>query len=168
MRQRTRSVAFAVEAMVRWPGSIELIMGVGQDPSFGPVAVAGMGGITAELLADTAVGLAPLTRERARRMLGSLRHAPLLSGWRGAEPVDLDAAAAALMAISVAGAEHPEYSELEVNPMLAYPGGAVALDAHGVLASANERERCGRTRLVALDSRIGAAVDLTPTIRTST
>ena len=136
MRQRTRAASFAVETMTHWPGSVELIMGVRQDPSFGAVAVAGIGGVTAELLADTAVGLAPLTPERARRMLGSLRHAPLLTGWRGAEPVDLDAAAAALVAISVAGAEHPEYSDLEINPVLAHPGGAVALDAHGVLARA--------------------------------
>jgi acetate---CoA ligase (ADP-forming) len=133
MRRRTRSVSFAVEAMVHRPGSVELIMGVRQDTSFGPVAMVGIGGITAELLADTAVGLAPLTHERACRMLGSLRQAPLLKGWRGARPIDLDAAAAALVAIAMAGAEHPEYSELEVNPVLAHPGGATALDAHGVL-----------------------------------
>jgi acyl-CoA synthetase (NDP forming) len=140
MRQRVRSASFAVEAMVHWPGSVELIMGVRQDSSFGPVAMAGIGGTTAELLADTAVGLAPLTHERARRMLGSLRQAPLLKGWRGAEPIDIDAAAAALVAISLAGAEHPEYSELEVNPVLAHPGGATALDAHGVLAAHDNHE----------------------------
>jgi len=134
MRRRTRSVAFAVEAMVACPGSVELIMGVRQDASFGPVAMAGIGGTAAELLADTAVGLAPLTHQRARRMLGSLRQAPLLTGWRGARPIDLDAAAAVLVAVARAGAEHPEYSELEVNPVLAHPGGATALDAHGVLA----------------------------------
>ena len=134
MRRRTRSAAFAVEAMVQRPGSVELIMGVRQDPSFGPVAMAGIGGIAAELLADTTVSLAPLTHARARRMLGSLRQAPLLTGWRGAAPIDLDAAAAALVAIALAGAEHPEYSELEVNPVLAHPGGAAALDAHGVIA----------------------------------
>ncbi|WP_300612041.1 acetate--CoA ligase family protein [Trebonia sp.] len=135
MRPRTRSAAFAVEAMVRRPGSVELIMGVRQDASFGPVAIVGIGGITAELLADTAVGLAPLTRDRAHQMLGSLRQAPLLTGWRGAEPIDLAAAADALVAIARAGAEHPEYSELEVNPVLAHPGGAIALDAHGVLSA---------------------------------
>jgi len=135
MRRRTQSVSFAVEAMLRRPGSVELIMGVRQDASFGPVAMVGIGGIAAELLADTAVGLAPLTRDRARRMLGSLRLAPLLHGWRGTEPVDLDAAAATLVAIARAGAEHPEYSELEVNPVLAHPGGATALDAHGVLVA---------------------------------
>jgi len=133
MRLRTRSGAFCVEAMVRRPGSVELIMGVRQDVAFGPVAMVGIGGITAELLADTVAGLAPLTRARARQMLESLRLAALLTGWRGAEPVDLDAAAAALEAIAKAGAEHPEYSELEVNPVLAHPGGATALDAHGVL-----------------------------------
>jgi len=135
MRRRTRSGAYCVEAMVRRPDSVELIMGVRQDPSFGPVAMVGIGGITAELLADTVVALAPLTRDRARRMLESLRQAALLTGWRGAESVDLDAAAAALEAIARAGAEHPEYSELEVNPVLAHPGGATALDAHGVLAA---------------------------------
>jgi len=139
MRQRTRSAAFAVEAMTVRPGSVELIMGVRQDASFGPVVMVGIGGIAAELLADTALGLAPLTRERARQLLGSLRHAPLLRGWRGAEPVDIDAAADALVAISLAGAEHPEFSELEVNPVLAHPGGAIALDAHGVLASPGPR-----------------------------
>jgi acyl-CoA synthetase (NDP forming) len=139
MRQRTGSVTFAVETLVRCPGSVELIMGVRQDASFGPVAMVGIGGTAAELLADTTLGLAPLTCERARRMLGSLRHAPLLTGWRGAEPVDIDTAAAALVAISIAGAEHPEYSELEVNPVLAHPGGAIALDAHGVLAPSGPR-----------------------------
>ncbi len=137
MRRRTRSAAFAVEAMVHRPGSVELIMGVRQDPRFGPIAMAGLGGITAELLPDTAVGLAPLTHEQARRMLRSLRHAPLLNGWRGAEPVDLEATAAALAAIARAGAEHPEYSEVEVNPVLAHPGGAIALDAHAVLTAAD-------------------------------
>jgi acetate---CoA ligase (ADP-forming) len=138
MRRRTGSAVFAVEAMLRRPGSVELIMGVRQDPSFGPVAMVGFGGITAELLADTAIGLAPLTPRRASRMLRSLRQAPLLTGWRGAQSIDLDAAAAALVAIALAGAEHPEYSELEVNPVLAHPGGAIALDAHAVLAEATE------------------------------
>ena len=139
MLRRTGSGSFAVEAMARRPASVELIMGVRQDASFGPVAMVGIGGVTAELLADTAIGLAPLTRDKALRMLRSLRQAPLLTGWRGAPGVDLDAAAQALVAIALAGAEHQEYSELEVNPVLAHPGGALALDAHGVLAPGGER-----------------------------
>jgi len=133
MVHRTQAASFAVEAMAACRDSVELIMGVRQDPSFGPVAMTGLGGTTAELLADTAIALAPLTAERARQLLESLRHAPLLHGWRGAPAVDLDAAARILAAVSLAGAQHPEFSELEVNPVLAHPGGAIALDAHGVL-----------------------------------
>ncbi|MDI3387633.1 acetate--CoA ligase family protein [Streptomyces sp. B-S-A8] len=134
MRARTGAARYAVEAMASPPYAVELIVGVRRDPAFGPVAMVGVGGVTAELLADTAVALAPLTPGRARALLLSLRHAPLLTGWRGAPPVHLDAAAAALCAVARAGAAHPELSELEVNPLLVHPGGAIALDAHGVLA----------------------------------
>ncbi|MFE9394377.1 acetate--CoA ligase family protein [Streptomyces flavidovirens] len=133
MRSTTGATRYAVEAMASPPYAVELIAGVRHDAAFGPVAMVGIGGVTAELLADTAVALAPLRPDRARESLLSLRHAPLLTGWRGAPPVHLDAAAAALCALARAGAEHPELSELEVNPLLVHPGGAIALDAHGVL-----------------------------------
>ncbi|WP_406398219.1 acetate--CoA ligase family protein [Streptomyces sp. NBC_00879] len=135
MRAATGAERYAVEVMAEPANAVELIVGVRHDPAFGPVAMAGIGGVTAELLADTAVALAPLTPERARALLLSLRHAPLLTGWRGGPPVHLDAAAAALCALSRAAAEHPELSELEVNPLLVHPGGALALDAHGVRAA---------------------------------
>ncbi|HET6359395.1 acetate--CoA ligase family protein [Streptomyces sp.] len=135
MRAATGAERYAVEVMAAPANAVELIVGVRHDPAFGPVAMAGIGGVTAELLADTAVALAPLTPERARALLLSLRHAPLLTGWRGAAPVHLDAAAAALCAVSRAAAEHPELSELEVNPLLVHPDGALALDAHGVRAA---------------------------------
>ncbi|MFI2410357.1 acetate--CoA ligase family protein [Streptomyces sp. NPDC018947] len=134
MRAATRATRYAVEEMVAHPHSVELIAGVRYDPAFGPVAMVGLGGVTAELLADTALALAPLTPRRARDLLLSLRHAPLLTGWRGAPAVDLEAAADALCALARAAAEHPELTELEVNPLLVHPGGAVALDAHGVPA----------------------------------
>lgn len=133
MRHSTGAVRYAVEEMVTHPHAVELIAGVRHDPAFGPVAMVGLGGVTAELLADTALALAPLTPGRARDLLLSLRHAPLLTGWRGAPAVDLDAAAGALCALARAAAEHPELTELEVNPLLVHPGGTVALDAHGVL-----------------------------------
>ncbi|SEB88792.1 acetate--CoA ligase family protein [Streptomyces sp. TLI_105] len=133
MRDATGVTRYAVEEMAVHPHSVELIAGVRYDPAFGPVAMVGLGGVTAELLADTALALAPLTPGRARELLLSLRHAPLLTGWRGAPAVDLDAAADALCALARAACEHPELTELEVNPLLVHPGGAVALDAHGVL-----------------------------------
>ncbi|MFF1632107.1 acetate--CoA ligase family protein, partial [Streptomyces sp. NPDC058272] len=116
------------------PYAHELIVGVRRDPAFGPVVLVGLGGVTAELLADTALALAPLSEARARALLSELRHAPLLSGWRGAPPVHPEAAAAAVCAVARAAAEHPELAELEVNPLLVHPGGAIALDAHGVMA----------------------------------
>ncbi|WP_308295848.1 acetate--CoA ligase family protein [Streptomyces sp. ISL-96] len=133
MRATTGAARYAVEAMASPPYAVELIAGVRRDPAFGPVAMVGIGGVTAELLAVTAVALAPLTPGRARELLLSLRHARLLTGWRGSPPVHLDAAAAALCALARAGAEHPELSALEVNPLLVHPGGAIALDAHGVI-----------------------------------
>lgn len=134
MRAATGATRYAVEAMAVHPHAVELIAGVRHDPAFGPVAMVGIGGVTAELLADTALALAPLSRARARALLLSLRHAPLLTGWRGAPAVDLDAAADALCALARAAVEHPGFSELEVNPLLVHPGGVVALDAHGVLS----------------------------------
>jgi acyl-CoA synthetase (NDP forming) len=134
MRAATGAGRYAVEAMVTPPYAHELIVGVRRDPAFGPVAMVGIGGLTAELRADTALALAPLTHARARALLLELRHAPLLTGWRGAPPVHLDAAAAALCAVARAAAEHPELAELEVNPLLVHPGGAIALDAHAVLS----------------------------------
>ncbi|MFE7168473.1 acetate--CoA ligase family protein, partial [Streptomyces sp. NPDC057616] len=133
MRAATGAGRYAVEAMAAPPYAHELVVGVRRDPAFGPVALVGIGGVTAELLADTAVALAPLTHARARALLLELRHARLLTGWRGAPAVHLDAAAAAVCAVARAAAEHPELAELEVNPLLVHPGGALALDAHAVL-----------------------------------
>ncbi|MFJ8079518.1 acetate--CoA ligase family protein [Streptomyces sp. NPDC096205] len=133
MREATGADGYVVEAMATPPYAHELIVGVRRDPAFGPVVMVGPGGVTAELLADTALAQAPLTPVRARALLLEPRHARLLTGWRGAPAADLDAAAAALCAVARAAAEHPELAELEVNPLLVHPGGALALDAHAVL-----------------------------------
>ncbi|MFF4764646.1 acetate--CoA ligase family protein [Streptomyces sp. NPDC001292] len=132
MARGTGSAVFAVEAMAAPAHAVELIAGVRRDPVFGPVTMVGLGGVTAELHADTALALAPLTADRARQLLLSLHSAPLLAGWRGAPPVDLDAAAAALVLLADVALRHPELSEIEVNPLLAHPGGVIALDAHAV------------------------------------
>ncbi|MGW0135761.1 acetate--CoA ligase family protein [Streptomyces sp. NPDC003299] len=140
MRAATGAAEYAVEAMASPAHAVELIAGVRHDPAFGPVLMAGIGGVRAELLVDVALALAPLTPDHARALLRSLRHAPLLDGWRGAPAVDLDAAARALCVLARAAVDHPELAELEVNPLLVHPGGALALDAHAVLAP-TERPR---------------------------
>ena len=71
----------------------------------------------------------------------SLRGAPLLTGARGRTPVDLDALAAAVSAVSRVAAQHPELAELEINPLLARPAGAIALDARVVLGQPSTSRR---------------------------
>jgi len=73
-----------------------------------------------------------VSREGARSLLSSQRGAPLLDGARGRTPVDLDALADLVARVSAVAAAHPELAELEVNPVLATPDGAIALDARAV------------------------------------
>lgn len=119
--------AYLVEEMA--PPGAELIVGGVRDASFGPVVIAGLGGIQAEALQDVAVRLAPLSRLDALEMLAELRAQPLLDGFRGLPPVDRDAAARALVALGDLLAAHPGIAELEVNPLRCYAGGVMALDA---------------------------------------
>ncbi len=114
-------------------GGVELIVGCVRDRTFGPVVMVGLGGIHAEVLADTACALAPLDVEQARRLVLSLRGAPLLTGARGRTPVDVEALAGAISTVSCVAARHPELAELEINPLLAGATGALALDARVVL-----------------------------------
>ena len=83
--------AVSVEAMVDTSQGVEVIVGCVRDPRFGPMLMVGLGGVFAEVLADTALAMAPVSEEGARRLLLSLRGAPLLLGARGRDPVDLDA-----------------------------------------------------------------------------
>jgi acyl-CoA synthetase (NDP forming) len=121
----------SVERMVPHDG-VELIVGVRRDIRFGPIVLVGLGGLYAELLADVAVSLAPVDPDEAEELLRSLRGAPLLTGARGRPPVDVGAAARAASALSALAARHTELAEIEINPLLATPTGAIALDARVV------------------------------------
>ncbi|HUB04306.1 MAG TPA: acetate--CoA ligase family protein [Solirubrobacteraceae bacterium] len=125
--------AFSVEAMAPLDRGVELLIGARWDARFGPVALVGLGGVYAEVLRDVAVGLAPVTSGQAAAMVRSLRAFPLLDGARGRPALAVAAAADALAALSVLAAEHPEIGELEVNPLLVLPEGALGLDARIVL-----------------------------------
>ena len=129
LRRRLAPPGFSVERMAPVHEGVELIVGAGRDPRFGPVAAVGLGGIYTEIFGDVAVGLAPLDVAEAERMLFSLRGAPLLAGARGRPPCDVRAAAEAASALSRVAALHPGIAEIEINPLLVTPDGAVALDA---------------------------------------
>jgi acyl-CoA synthetase (NDP forming) len=125
--------AYSVERMAPSGAGIELIAGVRRDPRFGPVVVAGIGGIYAELLADVAVALAPIDQDEAMELICSLRGAPLLLGARGRPRLGVEAAASAVAALSVVAAAHPEIADIEVNPLLVTPDEAIGLDARILL-----------------------------------
>ncbi|WP_208542958.1 acetate--CoA ligase family protein [Nocardioides euryhalodurans] len=125
--------AVSVEAMADLADGVELIVGAVRDPKFGPVVMVGLGGVLTEVLDDTACALAPVSVDAARTLLLSLHGAPVLLGTRGRRPVDLDALARVVARVSDVAAAHPELVELELNPVLAGPGGALALDARVVL-----------------------------------
>src|SRR4029077_6215826 len=112
---------------------VELVVGATRDARFGPVVLVGLGGILVETLRDTALALAPLDAAAAERLLRSLRASAVLDGVRGRPAVDVAPAARAVVALAAARAAHPEIAELEVNPLLVTPRGAIALDARVAL-----------------------------------
>ena len=126
---RLAPAELSVERMAPIHDGVELIVGARRDPRFGPVAMVGLGGIHAEVFGDVAVDLAPVDPATAERLLRSLRGAPLLSGSRGRPALDIAAAAAVAARLSHLAAARPDVAEVEINPLLVTPRGAVALDA---------------------------------------
>jgi acyl-CoA synthetase (NDP forming)/GNAT superfamily N-acetyltransferase len=110
-------------------GTVELVAGIVHDPLFGSLVMTGLGGIHTDLLGDRAFRLVPMTDLDAGRMWRSLRAAPLLSGYRGAPPVDTAAVEDLLLRLGRLAEELPEVAELDLNPVLAGPDGVVVVDA---------------------------------------
>jgi acyl-CoA synthetase (NDP forming) len=120
---------WSVEQMAPLAEGVELIIGVRRDPRFGPLLLVGLGGVYAELLHDVAVALAPVEPDEAEELLLSLRSAALFTGARGRPPLDVAAAARAAAALSGLAARAPWLAEVEINPLLVTPDGALGLDA---------------------------------------
>lgn len=136
---RTKSLPLdgvLVEEMA--PPGVELVIGGIVDPCFGPVIMLGLGGVFVEILKDTAFRVCPIDRQDAEEMIEGLRGAPLLRGARGSAPANLSCIVAALLAV---GGEkgllvefEREISELDINPLIVSPDGAIACDARIVLS----------------------------------
>jgi len=114
-------------------GGKELLVGLVRDAQFGPLLMVGFGGIYVELLGDTASRLAPVTAAEALIMLDELRMAPALRGARGERPVTRAALADTIARFSQIGVDRPELGEIELNPLMAGPGGAIVVDARARL-----------------------------------
>jgi acetyltransferase len=115
-------------------GKVELILGLLRDPQFGPCVMFGLGGVTAEILDDTAFAVAPLTRREALDLVGRIRGQKMLDGFRGAPPVDREEIAGILCALGELGLAFPRIREIDINPLIVTAGGAVAVDATLVIA----------------------------------
>lgn len=111
-------------------GGVEMLVGLTYDPHLGPAITIGAGGIHAEILRDVAVRPLPVDDQDIREMIASLRIAPLLAGARGRPAADLDALVALALAVAGLGlAAGPKLAELDLNPVVALPDRAVAVDA---------------------------------------
>ncbi|HSH18909.1 MAG TPA: GNAT family N-acetyltransferase, partial [Draconibacterium sp.] len=122
-----------VQKMVDTRDGIELIVGTKKDPTFGTVMLVGMGGTTAELFKDKRLEFPPLNETLARQMLKSLQIYPLLEGYRGDTPKNIEKLIEALIRMSYLAADYPEIAELDINPLIVTPTDVIALDARIVV-----------------------------------
>ncbi|MBI5970890.1 MAG: acetate--CoA ligase family protein [Deltaproteobacteria bacterium] len=123
---------FLVEEMVP-AGGVEVIVGAMKDAQFGPFVMFGIGGVAVEIMKDVSFRLAPVTREDAREMMGEVKGFALLTGFRGRGMRDIDAVADVIVKLSGIIANIQEIKEIEINPLVVYHRGAVAVDARAAL-----------------------------------
>jgi acyl-CoA synthetase (NDP forming) len=128
-------VAGVVVQPMATPG-IEVIIGMSKDATFGPVMMFGLGGVLVEVLQDVAFRIVPVQAHDAIEMIHDIKGFPLLAGYRGAPPVDLSALQRILCTLSDFVATTPGIKEIDLNPVYAYPDGALAVDARIILEAA--------------------------------
>ncbi len=132
-RPDARIEGVTIQIMVNTKDGIELIVGTKKDPIFGTVMLVGMGGVTAELFKDKRLEFPPLNEQLAHQMLKSLTIYPLLKGYRGDTPKNIDKLIEALIRMSYLAADYPEIAELDINPLVVTPTDVIALDARIVV-----------------------------------
>lgn len=117
------------------PKGLELIVGMKQDPTFGPMILFGSGGVMVELLKDVATRIAPLSERDIDAMIESTLAGKLLAGYRGSRRADIGALKEVIRKLSVLAQDHPEIAEIEINPLIVYPEGegALAIDSRAIM-----------------------------------
>ena len=143
-RPDARITGFAVQPMVRKGRRRELIAGLAEDPTFGPVVVFGRGGTAVEVIDDRALGLPPLDLALAEDLIGRTRVSRRLSAYRDVPAVDMRAVALTLVKLAQLAADLPQVRELDINPLLADETGVVALDARVRIGRGYPAGRSGR------------------------
>jgi acetyltransferase len=120
---------FTIQPMIVRPHAHELIIGMSEDVTVGPLMMFGAGGTAVEVIADTAHALPPLDMKLADQLIDETRVSRLLAGYRDRPRVDVAAIAQALVRVSYLVTDHPAIRELDINPLLADENGCIALDA---------------------------------------
>jgi acyl-CoA synthetase (NDP forming)/RimJ/RimL family protein N-acetyltransferase len=142
-RQLTGRFGADLQAVLLQPmlaGGVETLVGVVQEPVFGPLVVFGLGGVASELIGDHVARLSPLTDADAEDMIGGVRAAPLLTGHRGSPAVDTAGLADVLLRVSRLADDLPEVAELDLNPVIARPGDVQVVDVRVRIAPATPRD----------------------------
>ncbi len=122
-----------VQKMVNTADGVEMILGIKKDPIFGTVILVGMGGTKAELFKDRRLEFPPLNDRLALHMLKSLKVFPLLEGYRGSKPKNIQKLIEVLIRLSYLAADYPEIEELDINPLIVTSDDVIALDARMVV-----------------------------------
>jgi acetate---CoA ligase (ADP-forming) subunit beta len=112
---------------------VEVIIGMSKDAQFGPVLMFGLGGVLVEILKDVSFRIVPLVKRDAKEMIREIKGFPLLQGYRGSDPVDVENLEAMVLKVSEFIEKNPEVKELDLNPIFAYKDGAIAVDARVIL-----------------------------------
>jgi acyl-CoA synthetase (NDP forming) len=113
----------------------EIIIGVINDPSFGPTIMFGLGGVFVEVLKDVAFRIIPIEESDAEDMINEIKGKKLLEGYRGQDPADVAYLRKMLLKLSDFVNETPEIKEIDMNPVFAYKDGAVVVDARIILST---------------------------------
>jgi acetyltransferase len=133
LRPDARIEGALLQPMLRFAHAREVLVGVATDPVFGPVISFGAGGVAVEVVGDTAIALPPVNAMLAKDLMRRTRVFRLLAGYRNIPAVDIEALAAVLMGVSRMVCALPWLKEMDLNPVLAHPGGAVIADARVVV-----------------------------------
>jgi acetyltransferase len=129
IKPEARIEGFTVEPMVNRSGAHELILGLSDDATFGPVVLFGSGGVSVEVVADRAIALPPLNMALAQELMARTRIYRLLQGYRDQPAANLGAIALTLIKLSQIAVDLPEVAELDINPLLADAKGVLAVDS---------------------------------------
>ena len=141
MKPRAVIDGVTVHPMILRPKARELIAGLADDPTFGPIVVFGRGGTAVEVINDKALALPPLDLNLAKDLIGRTRVSRILKSYRDVPAVDENAVALLLVKIAQMAADLPEIRELDINPLLADKDGVIAVDARVSIAPLSDKIR---------------------------